>query len=71
MNELNGILEEATGLVAAQEEGKALQILHQAVDATHDPALLHEIHELATMAHESSLGFHKIEWHRLMIETEP
>ena len=70
MNASNSGLEEATTLVAAGEERKALQILHEAVDATHDPALLGEIHELAAMAHESSRGFHKIEWHRLMIETE-
>lgn len=71
MNGSADSMEEATRLVAAGEERKALQILHDAVDATHDPELLREIHELATMAHESSQGFHKIEWHRLMIETEP
>jgi hypothetical protein len=70
MNGLNSSLEEATRLVATGEEREALQMLHEAVDATHDPALLREIHELAAMAHESSQGFHKIEWHRLMIDTE-
>lgn len=66
---MNGI-EEATRLVAAGQEAKALQILHRAVDATHDPELLRQIHELAETTHESSRGFHKIEWHRLMLETE-
>jgi len=71
MNSSTDGIEEATRLVAAGEERKALQILHDAVDATHDPDVLRDIHELAAMAHESSQGFHKIEWHRLMIETEP
>lgn len=70
MSDLGEEIEEATALLAANNEAKALQILRGAVDATHDPGLLREIHELATMAHESSRGFHKIEWHRLMIETE-
>lgn len=35
-----------------------------------DPGLLGEVHELATMGHESSRGFHKIEWQRLMFDTE-
>jgi len=71
MSDLGEEIEEATALLAASDEAKALQILRDAVDATHDPGLLKEIHELATMGHESSRGFHRIEWHKLMIETEP
>jgi hypothetical protein len=71
MSDLGEEIEEATALLAASDEAKALQILRDAVDATHDPGLLKEIHELATMDHESSRGFHRIEWHKLMIETEP
>lgn len=71
MNGSTGRLEEATRLVAVGDERHALQLLHEAVDASHEPELLREVHELAAMAHESSAGFHKIEWHRLMIETKP
>jgi hypothetical protein len=71
MNGSHDGIDQAAKLVAAGEERKALQVLHDTVDATHDPELLREIHELAAMAHDSSRGFHKIEWHRLMIETEP
>ena len=71
MSDLGEEIEEATALLASHNEAKALHVLRDAVDATHDPGLLREIHELAAMAHESSSGFHKIEWHKLMIETEP
>ena len=71
MSDLGKRIEEATTLLASGNEAKALQSLHDAATATDDPELLREIHELAAQAHESSRGFHKIEWHRLMIETEP
>lgn len=71
MSNLDEEIGEATALLAMGNEAKALEILRDAVDATHDPGLLSEIHELATTAHESSRGFHRIEWHKLMIETEP
>lgn len=71
MSALDETIEEARALLAAGNETKALQLLHAAADATHDPELLAEIHELAAMGHASSRGFHKIEWHRLMFESEP
>jgi hypothetical protein len=71
MSDLDEGIDEAAALLAAGQETRALQILRSTVDATHDPGLLKEIHELATMGHESSRGFHKIEWHKLMLETEP
>lgn len=71
MSDLGESIEKARALLASGDEAKALQVLHGAVAATHDPELVSAIHELATQAHESSHGFHKIEWHRLMIETEP
>jgi len=58
-------IDEATALLAAGNEAKALQVLRDAVDATHDPDLLRSIHDLAAQAHESARGFHKIEWHKL------
>jgi hypothetical protein len=71
VSDIGECIEEATALLASHDEAKALHVLRDAVDASHDPGLLREIHELATQAHESSRGFHKIEWHKLMIETEP
>ena len=65
----NGIAA-AGRLLEAGKEREALQMLHELLGATHDSTLRHEIHLLAERAHESSHGFHKIEWHRLMIETE-
>jgi len=61
---------EATRFVTDGDERKALQLLHELVDSDADPELRHEIHDLAATAHESSHGFEKIEWHRLMLETE-
>jgi len=71
MSEVDKPVEEATALLAAGREAQALEILGTAADATHDPGLLREIHELAAATHEASRGFHKIEWQRLMIATEP
>jgi hypothetical protein len=71
MSDLGKCIEEATTLLASRDEAKALQVLRDAIDTSHDPGLVREIHDFATQAHESSHGFHKIEWHRLMIETEP
>lgn len=65
-----GGLEEATELVAAGQEAKALQLLRDATDSTHDPEVLRRIHELAAEAHDASRGFHRIEWHKLVLETE-
>jgi hypothetical protein len=71
VSDLGKRIEEAAVLLALGNEAKALQVLHEAARATHDFELLREIHEFAAQAHESSRGFHTIEWHRLMIETEP
>ena len=71
MGERDERIEEAAVLLTAGREARALEILRTAADATHDAGLLREIHELAAAGHESSRGFHKIEWQRLMIATEP
>jgi hypothetical protein len=72
MSEPGKEIEEAEALLAAGKEAKALEILHSTAATTpHDPGLLREIHELATRGHDSSSGFHKLEWRKLMIETEP
>ena len=63
-------IEEAGRLVAAGDDGKALQILHGLVEASDDRELRQRVHELAVAAHDSSRGFQKIEWHRLVIETD-
>lgn len=71
MSELDKPVEEAAALLAAGQEAQALETLRAAADATDDPGLLRAIHELAATGHDSSRGFHKIEWQRLMIATEP
>ena len=42
-----------------------------AIHATDDPELLPQVHELAVEAHEHAGGFHKLEWHKLVVESEP
>ena len=65
-------IREATALLGAGDEAGALQALHAALEsAGDDPVVGHEIHELAVLAHDTSHGFHKIEWQRLMFDTEP
>jgi len=64
------VLAEAQTLVAVGDERRAMQLLRAAIDETADPELIGAIHDFAIAAHESSHGFHKIEWNRLAIETE-
>ncbi|MGD0714044.1 MAG: hypothetical protein ABSB24_07630 [Gaiellaceae bacterium] len=71
MNDLDTSIEEAQALLASGHEAKAVQLLHDTLTATHDPELLQQIHELAAQAHERARGFQKIEWRKLMIESEP
>ena len=71
MSDLGETVEEARALLASGHEAKAVEILRDAIDATHDPELLRQIHELAVEAHEHTGGFHKLEWHKLVIESEP
>lgn len=61
---------EAMELFDAGHEPQALQVLRDALAADDDSELRHEIHLLAASMHESSHGFHKIEWHRLVLDTE-
>ena len=63
-------IEEARALVAAGDARKALEILRDLAETTDDPELRHEIHELAETAHDSSHGFQKMEWERLVIDTK-
>ena len=62
-------IEEAGGLIAAGDEQKAREILRELARWTDDPDLRSEIHELAEIAHDSSRGFEKMEWERLVIDT--
>lgn len=65
-------IREATALLGAGNEAGALQALHAALEAAgDDPVIEREVHDLATLAHDTSHGFHKIEWQRLMFDTEP
>jgi uncharacterized protein (DUF779 family) len=65
-------IREATALLGAGNEAGALQALHAALEAAgDDPVVGREVHDLATLAHDTSHGFHKIEWQRLMFDTEP
>ena len=64
-------IDEAQALLASGHEAKAIEILREAVHETDDPELLARIHELAVESHERAGGFHKLEWHKLVIESEP
>lgn len=59
MSDLGEEIEEATALLAASDEAKALQILRDAVDATHDPGLLKRFtssRRWVTSRHAASTG---------------
>lgn len=71
MSEHGEVIEEAQALLASGHEAKAVEILRDAIDATDDPELLSQIHQLAVEAHEHAGGFHKLEWHKLVVESEP
>lgn len=71
MTDMHPAIDEATTLIAEGQDGKALRTLRTAIATTEDAALRRAVHELATEAHEAAHGLDKIEWHRLMIETEP
>lgn len=71
MSDLAQTVEEARTLLASGHEAKVVEILRDAIDAADDPELLRQIHELAVEAHEHAGGFHKLEWHKLVIESEP
>ena len=65
-------IRDATALLGTGNEAAALLALHAALEAAgDDPAVRRDVHELAALAHETSHGFHKIEWQRLMFDTEP
>lgn len=70
MNDIGERIEQARALLASGEVLKAVRILGEAVDATDDPELLRQIHELAVEGHERAGGFQKIHWHELMIDAE-
>lgn len=65
-------IRQAAALLGAGNEAAAILALHDALAAAgDDPAALREVHELATLAHQTSHGFHRIEWQRLMFDTAP
>ena len=71
MIDLDEAIVKARTLLASDQEAKAVETLRDAIDATDDPELLRQIHEIAVEAHEHTAGFHKMEWHKLVVETEP
>ena len=71
MNDVAKTIDEARGLLDSGDEVKATRLLTDALDATHDPELLRQIHELAVQGHERSGGLHKIHWHELMLDSAP
>ncbi|MGZ4352912.1 MAG: hypothetical protein ACXVZ4_05155 [Gaiellaceae bacterium] len=71
MSDLAQTVEAARRLLASGHEAKAIEILRDAIHASDDPELLRQVHELAVEAHEHAGGFHKLEWHKLVVESEP
>lgn len=71
MSDPGEIIEEARALLASGHEAKAVEILRDAIEAGPDPELLSQIHAFAVEAHERTGGFHKLEWHRLAVTSEP
>lgn len=70
MTEAAEKIERALALLASGEQLKALECLSEAVDATDDPEMLGQIHELAVQGHEQAIGLQKIHWRELMISSE-
>ena len=65
-------IREATTLLGTGDEAGALKAIRAALEAAgDDSAARHDVHALAVLAHDSSHGFHKIEWQRLLFDTEP
>ena len=71
MTDMHPAIGEATSLLGQGRDGEALRVLKTAIATTEDVALRRAVHELATEAHEAAHGLDKIEWHRLMIDTQP
>lgn len=64
------LLDRATAELEASHEGRALEILHELFGSTEDAETIEQIRRIAVEAHETSRGFHKIEWKRLAIDAE-
>ena len=71
MSHSGGVVEEARTLIASGHEARAIELLHETIHAADDPELLRQIHELAVDSHEQAGGFQKMEWHKLVVESEP
>lgn len=62
---------EAQRLLASGHEARAVELLDRAIHATSDPEQLRQIHQVAVEVHGRAAGFGKIEWHKLVVESEP
>jgi hypothetical protein len=65
-----GRIEAAAKELAAGRDARALELLRELFAETDDLDVLDEIRRVAVEAHESSQGFHRIEWQRLAIDVE-
>lgn len=66
------VLDEARELLDGGHRVQALELLHEAVEgAGDDPVVLEQVHELAAHAHDDAVGLDRVEWQRLLIESEP
>ena len=60
-------LEAAALELALGNEARAIEIMRELLDRTDDRSVMHDIHELATTAHDHSHGENRLEWERLAI----
>jgi hypothetical protein len=70
VNDVADKIERPRSLFVSGQEARAAELLGEVVDATDDPDLLRQIHELAVEDHERAGGFQKIHWRELMIDSE-
>lgn len=64
------LLETAADELAAGHDARAIECLRELFESTTDADVIDEIRTFAVTAHESSTGFHRIEWERLAIDAE-
>lgn len=70
MSDPASVVSDARSLLASGHEAKAVELLHDAVNASDEPELLRLVHELALEWHDRVEGFRKMEWHKLVVESE-
>lgn len=64
------LLETAAEELAAGHDALAMENLRELFETTTDADVIDAIRRFAVTAHESSTGFHRIEWERLAIDAE-